>query len=117
MGKRYYVLIFLLALVSGFVLRGVERNSFRIVKSSTVFAPETEIVTYRQDENQTEKINLNEAGIYELNELYGIGEKLAERIIDYRSKNGNFEAIQDIMKVSGIGEKTYNEIKNHIYVE
>lgn len=117
LAKRYYVLIFLLALVSGFVLRNFEMASFKIVRSSTVFAPESEVITYEQSGEKAEKINLNEASAYELDSLYGIGEGLAERIIDYRRKNGNFEAIQDIMKVSGIGEKTYNEIKNHIYVE
>lgn len=117
LAKRYYVLIFLLALVSGVVLRSLETASFKIVRSSTVFAPESEVVTYEQSGEKAEKINLNEASAYELDSLYGIGEGLAERIIDYRRKNGNFEAIQDIMKVSGIGEKTYNEIKNHIYVE
>lgn len=115
--KRYYVLIFLLALLSGFVLRSFETASFKIVRSSTVFAPESEAITYEQNGEEAEKINLNEANAYELDSLYGIGEGLAERIIDYRRKNGKFEAIQDIMKVSGIGEKTYNEIKNHIYVE
>ncbi len=115
--KRYYILIFLLALVSGFVLRGLERGSFKLVKNSTAYAPELQIsVTDKMDESD-EKINLNEASEQDLDRLYGIGEGLAERIVDYRKKNGNFEEIQDIMKVSGIGEKTYNGIKDHIYVE
>ncbi len=117
MAKWYYGLIFLLALVSGFVLRGVETASFKIVKNTTVFAPESEVITYVQNGEKNEKINLNEASAQELDGLYGIGEGLAKRIVDYRRKNGKFEVIQDIMKVSGIGEKTYNEIENHIYVE
>jgi len=112
--KRYYVLIFILAFAVGLLLRGTERNSFRIVKNSTAYAPGTDFV---YDAEMKDKINLNEARVYELNELYGIGNGLAERIVDYRNKNGNFEVIEDIMKVSGIGENTFNEIKNHIYVE
>lgn len=112
--KRHYVLIFLLAFAVGLLLRGAERNSFKIVKNSAAYAPGTDFV---YDATGNDKININEARAYELNELHGIGNGLAERIVDYRNKNGNFEVIEDIMKVSGIGENTFSEIKNHIYVE
>ena len=63
-----------------------------------------------------EKININTAGIEELILLPSIGEGRAEDIIKYRDKNGDFSRIEDIMQVSGIGEKTFEEIKEQITV-
>lgn len=113
--KRHYVFVFLLALLLGTVLKGMERDSFEIIKNSTAYAPKNEMVYL--GESSIEKININTANVYELNELNGIGDSLAKRIVDYRTKNGDFEVIEDIMKVSGIGEKTFEEIKNSICVE
>jgi len=115
MKKRHCVLIFILAFVLGIVLRQTEKDSFKIIKNSTAHAPENETVLVGT--GTVEKININTASVYELNELNGIGDNLAERIIDYRTKNGDFEVIEDIMKVSGIGTKTFEEIKNDICVE
>ena len=52
----------------------------------------------------------------ELISLSGIGEGRAADIIQFREENGVFEQIEDIMKVSGIGEKTFEEIKERITV-
>ena len=49
--------------------------------------------------------------------LDGIGEKMSERIIEYREKNGRFETIEDIMKISGIGYDTFLKLKEYIAVE
>ncbi|MCI2056913.1 MAG: helix-hairpin-helix domain-containing protein [Oscillibacter sp.] len=65
----------------------------------------------------TGKINLNSATAEELDELPGIGEKLAQRIIDYREKNGDFRSIEEIENVSGIGEKKFDEMKDLITTE
>jgi len=48
--------------------------------------------------------------------LPGIGEVLAQRIADYRSKNGPFKRIEDLLKVSGIGPATLEKIKDYITV-
>ena len=112
--KRYYILIFVIALAAGVFLKGIEDEKFTIVHNSTAYAPEVDIV---YAESADKKININEADIYELDELYGIGESFAKRIVEYRTKYGKFEVIQDIMKVNGIGEKTFNEIKDYICVE
>ena len=113
--KRYYILIFVFAIAAGIFLKGIEEQKFTIIHNSTAYAPETDLVYAQEISN--EKININEADIYELDRLYGIGESFAKRIVDYRTKYGKFEVIQDIMKVNGIGEKTYNEIKDYICVE
>jgi competence protein ComEA len=64
-----------------------------------------------------EKINLNTATLEELMTLDRIGPKYAQRIIDYRQTNGPFEKIEDIMKVKGIGPKTFEANKDKITVE
>ena len=63
------------------------------------------------------KININTAVKEELIELDRIGPKYAERIIEYREKVAPFEKPEDIMKVKGIGEKTYEANKDRIVVE
>ncbi len=63
------------------------------------------------------KVNINTASLTELQELPRIGEKVAQRIIDFRKENGKFKKIEEIMKVQGIGEKVFNQIKDRITVE
>ena len=67
-----------------------------------------------QDENTP--ININTADETTLMLLKGIGEAKAKAIIEYREAQP-FETIEDIMKVSGIGEKTFENIKDRITVE
>ena len=64
--------------------------------------------------NRTGKVNINTASKDELMTLSGIGEVKAQAIIDYRTKNGPFRDIHDIVNVSGIGEKTFENIKDSI---
>lgn len=61
-------------------------------------------------------VNINTASIEELDRLPGIGETIAIRIIDYRTANGPFATIEDIVNVSGIGTATYEEIRDLITV-
>lgn len=60
-------------------------------------------------------ININTASADELKSLSGIGDVMAERIIEYRSSNA-FKSKEDIMSVEGIGSKTYEKIKDRIAV-
>lgn len=64
----------------------------------------------------TNKININTASVEELKQLKGIGETLANRIIEYREKNGHFKKTNDIKKVKGIGLTTYWRISSKITV-
>lgn len=66
--------------------------------------------------NKQGKVNINTAGIEELKTLPRIGDSIAKRIIDYRTKNGRFNRIEDIKNVSGIGEKMFENIKDMICV-
>lgn len=62
------------------------------------------------------KININTATASQLQELPGIGPTLAERILEFRTAGGRFEQPEDLMKISGIGEKKYSDLKNLIAV-
>lgn len=63
-----------------------------------------------------EKVNINTADLETLMTLDGIGETYAQRIIDYREKNGPFKTIEDIKNVTGIGDKRFELIKDFITV-
>ena len=60
--------------------------------------------------------NINSASVEELKALPGVGEVIAKRIVDYRSEHGKFDEVQDIMKVKGIGEKTFEKMKDLLAV-
>jgi competence protein ComEA len=62
------------------------------------------------------KININEASVDELTQLKNIGTVYAERIVQYREENGPFAKPEDIMKVKGIGAKTWELNKERILV-
>lgn len=62
------------------------------------------------------KININTATLAELDNLPGIGPSTAQKIIEYREKNGKFKKIEDIQNVKGIGEAKYEDIKEKITV-
>jgi len=71
----------------------------------------------REGENQfPQKVDINRAEPWLLEALPGIGEILAQRILDYRSENGHFRRIEDLLQVSGIGEATFENIKDFITV-
>lgn len=112
----------------------VDMKNFNVVASVTEVSTEAstqgsveiyESTTYENTtyENVTEneiyknKINVNTASKIELQTLPSIGEVLATRIIDYRNEFGNFKTIEDIKNISGIGDKTFENLKELIVVE
>lgn len=60
------------------------------------------------------KVNINTADQEELMSVQGIGSTIARAIIDYREMNGPFQCLEDLMNVSGIGNATFERIKNYI---
>ncbi len=82
---------------------------------STVYIPaKSNYSTECEIEAAPEKININLATASQLSTLDGISLVLAERIIAYREENGPFLALEDIKNVSGIGDATYQKIRDHI---
>ena len=62
-------------------------------------------------------LNINTATQAQFEALPGLGAKVAERIIEYRQKNGNFKKVEDLMNVKGIGEKSFLKLKPLLVVQ
>lgn len=76
-----------------------------------------EVYVPREGEEQSpQKIDINRAEAWLLEALPGIGQTLAERIVDYRNASGPFQRIEDLLKVSGVGEATLENMKDFITV-
>jgi len=59
-------------------------------------------------------VNLNSATCKQLEELPGIGEVIAQRIVDYRTEHGAFKSIDGLLEVEGIGPKKFESIKDKV---
>ena len=80
---------------------------------------QSEVTTAASDRTAAEpvqsgKVNINTATAEQLTTLDGIGESKANAIIQYREQHGDFESIDDLLNVKGIGEKTLNNIRQNI---
>jgi competence ComEA-like helix-hairpin-helix protein len=62
-------------------------------------------------------INLNTAGLEDLITLPGVGEKTAVKILDLRTERGSFKKLEELQEIKGIGLKTFNKLKNYVYIE
>ena len=105
------------ALLLGFFLG---RNFFRgevIVSNPAYIPPETITIAENSSisaSTEHSTVNINTAGLYELASLPGIGESLAQRIIDYRTVNGPFSAPEELLNINGIGSTKLEAILDHI---
>lgn len=77
---------------------------------------DNKVETNTNNETETKLININTATLTELESLNGIGEAKANAIIKYRTENGNFATIEDIINVSGISQNLFAKIKDYITV-
>lgn len=62
-------------------------------------------------------INLNSASVNDLLNLPGIGEKTAEKIIEYRARIKGFRKVEELLSVRGIGESKLNKIKKYLFID
>lgn len=105
------VAIFAITVIGSFLLK-LENTETSIIMKSVDETSELDAMP----EKQSSLVNINSASKEELMLLEGIGEKRAEDIIEYRSKKP-FTKPEDIMHVSGIGEKIYQKFADEICVE
>ncbi len=70
----------------------------------------------KQTQIQQEKINVNTATADSLSTVPGIGPKKADRILDYRNKNGKFSSIEGLLEVKGIGEKSLKKMRPYLTI-
>lgn len=118
MKKQGWILIaitgaFLCLLLGVFVGRTANKAYVKLEDSSSVQTEQPP----SQGPATLGKININTATSEQLQLLPGIGESLAQRIIDYRNQNGNFTTTEDLLNVSGIGEKKYANIKDYVTID
>lgn len=73
--------------------------------------------TSNSSTNAKGKVNINKATATELTSVPGIGASTAQKIITYREENGKFQTIEDVKKVSGIGESKFESMKDFIAVK
>ena len=69
-----------------------------------------------ENQNQSDKININSASDEELDKLPGIGPVKAADIIAYRESKGGFQTIEELKEVKGIGDKTFENLKDLVTV-
>ncbi|MGN1334069.1 MAG: helix-hairpin-helix domain-containing protein [Anaerovoracaceae bacterium] len=82
----------------------------------TIYSADTQNFEERTNDTKDGRVNINTADSITLQTIPGIGPSKAERIIDYRNTEGKFKKIEDIKNVTGIGDTTFENIKDYITV-
>ena len=114
-----------LVFCTGFFLGGrTASGGLRVITEKTSVPQERELAANTTDAADThalpapeERLDLNTATAEDLIFLPGIGPTLAQRIVDYREKNGPFTAVDELKNVSGIGEKRLEALRDYVTVE
>lgn len=113
--ERYILILLLIVLAIGITYRFLDsiNPNPKVIDS----VRESKIVRSKEKDVSSGKINLNTAEFSDFLRLPGIGKVKARAILDYREKNGGFKSVEEIMKVPGIGKKTFERIRDMIFVE
>lgn len=85
-------------------------------KNYITLSPRQDTIAEESYDVSSSKININTASKDELLQLPGVGDVLAQRIVDYRDENGSFQSTSDLGNIEGIGDKTLNNILPYITI-
>ncbi|MCM1054838.1 MAG: helix-hairpin-helix domain-containing protein [Bacteroides sp.] len=116
-----FSLIFVSACVIVLLVNDITRRSDEVYVKEITAAEETLGVSAAAEEKAPsgetpELININTATAEELTALPGIGRTIADRIVEYREKNGGFDSTDELTKVNGIGESKLEAVRDMITV-
>jgi competence protein ComEA len=103
---------------AGGVLKGVDISDINLARVAidgeqiyVGYVPKTSSPTAKSGKKFTGVININRATKSEFDSLVGIGPVIAARIVSYRNQNGPFMALEDLIKVPGVGPKTLEKMR------
>ena len=82
-----------------------------VLACAVLAAPAAAQESSRRTTPSAPALNINTATSSQLEELPGIGKATADRIVEYRQKNGGFKKVEDLMNIRGIGEKSFLKLK------
>ncbi|PTW01287.1 competence protein ComEA [Halanaerobium saccharolyticum] len=94
-----------------------KNNDFEKIGNSNIESTEEIVIGNYSNSKHSSLININQASQSQLEELSGIGPSKAAAIIKYRDENSYFSSKEDLLKISGIGEKTLENIRNEIVLQ
>ncbi|WP_175990974.1 helix-hairpin-helix domain-containing protein [Bacillus sp. Marseille-Q1617] len=104
--------------------RNLINLAIKVTDEMLIYVPEigevvsaVPVIQGNQGSTEETKINLNEASEEEFESLPGIGPAKAATFVQYREENGPFTKIEDIKNISGIGDKTFEKLKEYIFVQ
>lgn len=115
--ERLIIIFLASAVLVGFGVLGVQEHTRKVhleVKPSGIAHGDIDVEKLVQE---AKSVNVNSADINALIRLHGIGPKLAEKIIKYRTQNGPFKDKETLKNIPGIGPKKFSEIEKYIVLE
>lgn len=86
------------------------------IKNSANTTSSTNNSSNSPNDKSNDLVNINTATKEELDTLPGVGPATAEKILNYRQEHGNFQSIEDLKNVKGIGEAKFNKLQNKISI-
>lgn len=124
--KKYAALFILLILSLGFLFVSLGKYRFYqnyinvkyyTKNSQNTLVKENPFADDKEENKNIQKINLNSADIRTLTMLPGIGRETALKIVEYRSQNGRYKSIEDLIYIKGIGVKKLEKIKKYVTIK
>jgi competence protein ComEA len=117
--QKIAALFVLVTFCLGFLFFSLGRYKWYRSYISVQYRPGKTVTSNINDETSLadKKININSADVYTLTLLPGIGRETALKIIHYRTENGAFTSVNDLINVKGIGVKKLEKIKKYVSIE